>query len=86
MIVNHQSIAQLEKAWAAFDRPINGTRYRHYKGGEYEVVTTGFLEETEEPCVIYRSLKNNSIWVRTAQNFLEGIEHNGHVLPRFQKI
>lgn len=73
------------KQWDGLDRPGVGERYLHYKGGEYEIVATGFLEDTEVPCVIYRSLKKDIVWVRTAKNFLETIEYRGQRRPRFAK-
>jgi len=72
--------------WDNFERPETGAKYRHYKGGEYEIVATGFLEDSEAPCVTYRSLEKNIVWVRTAKNFLEAIEYNGQTVPRFSKI
>lgn len=81
-----KSIEQIQAEWDDFERPIDGDHYRHYKGGEYEVVATGFLEDTETPCVAYRSLEKDIVWVRTAKNFLETVEHNGEIVPRFIKI
>ena len=36
-------------------------RYRHYKGGEYEVIGVVRHSETEEPLVLYRPLYNVQI-------------------------
>lgn len=79
------SVAQIQAGWDGFDRPKDGEIYQHYKGGLFEIVATGFLEDTETPCVVYRSLKKDITWVRTAKNFLEDIEHNGKNRPRFEK-
>lgn len=81
-----KSIEEILSEWDAFERPEDGTKYRHYKGGEYEIVATGFLEDSEAPCVIYRSIEKNIIWVRTAKNFLESVESGGQTLPRFSKL
>lgn len=81
-----KTIEQIQAGWDDFERPADGDHYRHYKGGEYEIVATGFLEDTETPCVVYRSLKKDIVWVRAAKNFLEEIEYGGMVVPRFQKI
>lgn len=72
--------------WKKFTRPQDGQRFQHYKGGVYEVVATGFIENSELPCVIYRSLEKNIVWVRTAENFLESIEDNGVTKPRFKPL
>lgn len=79
-------IDEILTGWDSFKRPKDGQHFRHYKGGEYEIVATGFLEDSEAPCVIYRSLEKNIVWVRTAKNFLEEIEVNGLKQPRFRSI
>ncbi|OGM32528.1 hypothetical protein A2803_03145 [Candidatus Woesebacteria bacterium RIFCSPHIGHO2_01_FULL_44_21] len=62
-----------------------GGIYYHYKNPDkfYVVESVGFLENTEELCVIYRALYGKGIvWVRTLDNFLE--KANGKI--RFTKI
>ena len=62
-------------------------RYRHYKGGEYEVLGVVRHSETLEPMVLYRPLYNQSgMWVRPFAMFLESIEFNGKVQPRFSRF
>jgi hypothetical protein len=62
-------------------------RYRHYKGGEYEVVGTVRHSETLEPLVLYKPLYNDSgLWVRPFGMFLERVEVDGQVQPRFAPI
>jgi hypothetical protein len=80
------TIEEIQAGWNDFERPSGGDIYRHYKGGQYEIVATGFLEDSEAPCVVYRSLKKHIVWVRTAKNFLEKIEYKGESIPRFTKI
>lgn len=59
-------------------------RYRHFKGGEYEVVGVARHSETHEPLVVYRPLYNDSgLWVRPLAMFLETVEHDGRPVPRF---
>jgi hypothetical protein len=79
-------IEEIEAGWNDFERPADGALFEHYKGGRYEIVATGFLEETETPCVAYRSFEKNIVWVRTAKNFFETIEHDGRQRPRFIKV
>lgn len=81
-----KSIDEIQAGWDDLVRPKNGQHFRHYKGGEYEIVATGFLEDSEAPCVVYRSLLKDIVWVRTAKNFLEDIEHDGVVQPRFKPV
>lgn len=62
-------------------------RYRHYKGGEYEVIGVARHSETHEPLVMYRPLYNNSgWWVRPHAMFCEQVEIDGKLQPRFQLI
>lgn len=57
--------------------------YRHFKGGMYEVLGIVIHSETEEEMVIYRSLKNNSLWVRPKKMWEEKIEREGKIYQRF---
>ena len=62
-------------------------RYRHYKGGEYEVVGVVRHSESLEPMVLYRPLYNESgMWVRPFAMFLEDIEFDGRWHARFARI
>jgi len=62
-------------------------RYRHYKGGEYEVVGVARHSETDELLVVYRCLyDNNSLWVRPLSMFVETVLVDGRKLPRFERI
>lgn len=62
-------------------------RYRHYKGGEYEVVGVVRHSETLEPMVLYRPLYNDSgLWVRPYDMFVGQVEIGGVVLQRFAPL
>lgn len=62
-------------------------RYRHYKGGEYEVLDTVTHSETEESLVLYRPLYGEGrLWVRPVEMFCETVEVGGEPLPRFELI
>jgi hypothetical protein len=62
-------------------------RYRHYKGGEYEVLGVVRHSETLEPLVLYRPLYHDSgCWVRPFAMFVGTIEHEGRRQPRFGLI
>ena len=48
-------------------------RYRHYKGGEYEVLGTVRHSETLEPMTLYRALYGaRGLWVRPAAHRCRG--------------
>jgi hypothetical protein len=62
-------------------------RYRHYKGGMYDVVGTVRHSETCEPMTLYRALYGeNGLWVRPAAMFLETVVIDGIMQPRFTRI
>ncbi len=62
-------------------------KYRHYKGGEYEVFFVARHSETEEELVVYRTLYGDfSHWVRPLSMFTETIELNGQQVPRFEFV
>ncbi len=62
-------------------------RYRHYKGGEYEVLGVVRHSESLEPLVLYRPLYDGSgAWVRPFGMFLEPVEHAGRSQPRFSLL
>lgn len=66
---------------------VNPGRYRHYKGGEYEVLGVARHSETLEPLVLYRPLYNDSgLWVRPYAMFFEDVEHQGRRQPRFALV
>ena len=58
--------------------------YRHYKGGEYEVLGVARHSETLEPLVVYRPLYNDSgWWVRPHAMVFGPVEIDGQPRPRF---
>lgn len=62
-------------------------RYRHYKGGEYEVMGVVRHSETLEPLVLYRPLYNDSgLWVRPFRMFFETVDVDGRSQPRFKFV
>lgn len=61
--------------------------YRHYKGGQYEVIGTARHSETLEPMTVYRALYGaHGLWVRPAAMFAETVEIDGVVRQRFEKV
>jgi hypothetical protein len=62
-------------------------RYRHFKGGEYQVIDTATHSETGEDMVVYRPLYGEGkLWVRPLHMFLEQVEKDGQTLPRFSLL
>lgn len=59
-------------------------RYRHFKGGEYEVLGVARHSETDERVVVYRPLYNDSgLWVRPLAMFVEHVAFGDQSVPRF---
>ena len=67
-------------------RAIPPGRYRHFKGGAYEVLGIVRNSETEESMVLYRALYGErQLWVRPAEMWLETVERDGRTVRRFEK-
>lgn len=59
-------------------------RYQHYKGQFYQVIGVAKHSETEEALVVYRPLYGEqALWVRPLSMFIETVEIEGKVQPRF---
>jgi len=64
--------------------PAPAGRYRHYKGGEYELIGVARHSETLEPLVVYRPLYGASeLWVRPHAMFFGPVTVDGVDRPRF---
>jgi len=62
-------------------------KYRHFKGGEYELIGIASHSETLEPMVVYRALYGaGGLWVRPAAMWTERVEKEHYSGPRFQYI
>ncbi len=62
-------------------------RYRHHKGGAYEVIGVARHSETLEPLVVYRPLDNaTGLWVRPHAMFFGTLTVDGQEVRRFAPI
>jgi hypothetical protein len=74
------------------EKLVIGGTYQHYKGSLYKLLHLGKLEKNLEEVVIYQALYdskefgNNAIWVKEKSNFLEEVEFNGELIPRFKYL
>jgi|SRR3989344_96848 len=80
-----------EKEGKAVNIELKSGKYRHYKGNFYEVLGIARHSETLEELVVYKALYEsvygkNAIWVRPKKMFLENVNFNGKLVPRFQYI
>ncbi|HAF45056.1 MAG TPA: DUF1653 domain-containing protein [Gallionellaceae bacterium] len=61
-------------------------KYRHYKGGIYEIVCEAKLEaDPDIIMMVYRS-EQGQIWTRPKTAFLELVQHEGKTVPRFAPL
>ena len=63
-------------------------RYRHFKGGEYELLDFARDSETGEWMVVYRAgYGERGLWVRPLKMWLEPVERDGVTHPhRFEHL
>ena len=62
-------------------------KYRHFKGGEYQVIGMAKHSETLEEMVVYHALYGEGgLWVRPAQMWKKTAEHNGEHVKRFSYL
>ena len=62
-------------------------RYRHFKGGEYQVLGLARHSETGEDYVVYQALYGQrGIWVRPASMWCEIVDRDGYHGPRFTLV
>ncbi len=62
-------------------------KYRHFKGGEYELIGIAKDSETLEPMVVYRALYGDGgLWVRPAAMWTETVDRPDYHGPRFRYI
>lgn len=68
-------------------------KYRHFKGGEYELLYIARHSETDEPMVVYRALyeggetpNGDGVWVRPLSMWTEMVTRDGKTFPRFSYV
>jgi len=61
-------------------------KYRHYKGGLYEVICEARLESDPAITMVVYRAADGSIWTRTSTNFNEMVEVNGEWIARFALV
>jgi len=61
-------------------------RYRHFKGGYYQVLALATHTETREQLVVYQSEQDAQVYARPVAMFMEWIEHQGQVVSRFTPV
>ncbi len=75
------------------NKPIAGEKYKHFKGGTYEIVCVSRdSENPKKELVVYKSLYDKegfpqgTIWSRPLEAFVGFKEKDGEKIKRFEKI
>jgi hypothetical protein len=61
-------------------------KYRHYKGGIYEIVCEALLESDPDVIMMIYKSEEGLIWARPREVFFETVQHEGQTVPRFAPI
>jgi hypothetical protein len=61
------------------------TKFRHYKGGIYELVCVATLESDLSPMIVYKAA-DGSLWIRPESVFFELIDVEGVKQQRFTPL
>ena len=65
-----------------------GERYRHYKGGLYEIICQAIQESALSPVVVYRPLSGDThtAWTRPMSVFFEMVQVGERMTRRFTLV
>jgi len=61
-------------------------KYKHFKGGVYQVLGIAKHSETSEKLVVYQNLEKLNLLVRPKLMFFQKVIVNGKEIPRFKYI
>lgn len=61
--------------------------YQHYKGKNYQLLAVATHSESQEKLAVYQALYGElQVWARPLSMFLENIEIEGRLIPRFKLV
>jgi hypothetical protein len=61
-------------------------KYRHYKGGIYDIVCEAKLEADPDIVMMIYKSEEGLIWARPKEVFFEQVQHEGKTVPRFAPV
>ncbi|MFA6015400.1 MAG: DUF1653 domain-containing protein [Gallionellaceae bacterium] len=61
-------------------------KYKHFKGGIYEVICEAKLESDPTMMMVIYKSADGAIWARPRAIFFECVEHEGKTVQRFSPI
>lgn len=67
-----------------------GQIYKHFKGNLYEIIAIAYDSENLKKLVVYKSLKDDKVWVRDYQMFTSLVDKkkypNAEQVNRFELV
>jgi hypothetical protein len=66
--------------------PMPGERWKHYKGGVYEIITLANHSENQESLVVYKSIPFGSVYARPLAMWEDECELGRIKFKRFEVI
>jgi hypothetical protein len=68
-------------------KAVLGGHYKHFKGGDYVLLSVAKDHETCDEIAVYMSLNGKpDVWARPLDMFLEDVDDHGTVKPRFELV
>jgi hypothetical protein len=61
-------------------------KYRHYKGGIYEIVCEARLEADPNVILMIYKSEEGVTWARPKEVFFETVQYEGQFVPRFAPL
>jgi hypothetical protein len=61
-------------------------KYRHYKGGTYDIVCEARLEADPGVVMMIYKSEEGLIWARPKEVFFEQVQYEGEIVPRFAPV
>ncbi len=61
-------------------------KYRHFKGGIYEIVCEALDSEDLSELIVYRNVKTGETWVRSKEEFFGKVQFEKERVSRFEII
>ena len=88
---SHQNHEALNKLLFDASKHVNvGSAYRHYKypNRKYKVIMLAIQEDSQQVCVVYQDVARIDAppFVRNLDSWLESVEWEGLIVPRFTRI
>ena len=67
-------------------RIIIGRKYLHFKGNVYQLLNIATHTETGERFAVYKSMKNDKVWIRPLKMFMSEVDHEKypHVSQKYR--